>query len=363
MSKSKVLITLHKSSIDGPITYYANHLRSTGAEVYTIEHPLNDYDSLNSDYFENNKKIKSIKRHSKWGIVNLLIDCFLTLYFTIRLNIDIFIGANNFDTLMGLICRHLFRKRLKKVIYFATDFSEERFKNPVLDHIYYYIEGLVCKYSDLVISNTFRAETKRFGFGLDRNNSAVIPNGVSLKNEDFKNKKIDTRKFIYLGSVSKEHGLLDLIQKIHPFVKKLVIIGYGEYMDKVKEFCQDKEIEIEIFVKKDHLFCIDYMKKFNGIGLAPYNNHSKWTYYCSPQKVNEYIACGIPVLMSSVPEISEYISRNKLGIVYKDLNELVKLDNLLKELDIDTFYKKSAEFYNLYNSKNLHAKMDRLIGV
>ncbi len=164
-----------------------------------------------------------------------------------------------------------------------------------------------------------------------------------------------------MGSVSKEHGLYNLIESIFPFIDKLIIIGYGEDLDKVREFCKEKNIQTEFLYKKDHSFCIDYLQKFNGIGLAPYNNHSKWTYYCSPQKVIEYVACGVPVLMLSVPEISEFIVSRKLGISYSHLSELENLDTLLKNLDTSSFYKKSREFYNIYNSKVLYQKMDKLI--
>ena len=361
MNNKSILVVSHKSSIDGPIDYYVNYLISHNNTVYKLDHPLDDYGSRSSIYFFNNEQQKAVKRSKKWGMLNLMIDFFLSIRFIIKSDFDIFIGANNFDTFAGIFCKKILRKKINKIIYFASDFSEDRFTKGILNKIYYFIESTACKHSDLVISNTKRAEIKRFEFGLNKNYSLVMPNGVLLKNEQFKEKNIDIKKFIFVGSITKEHGLYPMIKKIHSSIKKLVLIGYGEDLDKILDFCKSKNIEVELHYKKNHDFCIEYMQKFNGVGLAPYNLDSKWTYYCSPLKVVEYISCGIPVLISSVPEIADYVKEKNLGIVYSTYEDLNKIDNLLSNFDTNNFQDRAVAFYKVYNVNNLYKKIDKAL--
>jgi glycosyltransferase involved in cell wall biosynthesis len=351
----RIFIISHSSEIEGPIDYYRKYLEKNSYHISSLNHPLNDYKERFTVFSNQNKTIR-IKRLNVFGIFNLFIDFFISIRFALKNHFNIFIGANNFDTFIGIFLRKIFRKKIEKIIYFGSDFSEDRFNNILLNKVYYLTESICCKYSDLVISNTKRAEKKRFSFGLKKEKSVVVPNGVLLDKEDFNKKELNKNNFIFVGSVTREHGLYSLIETIHPLIKRLILIGCGDDWDRVVNLCKEKSIEIETYYKKDHKFCIDYLKEFNGFGLAPYNLDSKWTYYCSPLKVVEYIACGLPVLMSSLPEIASYIKKNSLGIVYSEL-DYNKISNDLKLFDISGFNLKAKKFYSIYNQNNLYSKI------
>jgi len=351
----KVFIISHSSEIEGPIDYYIKYLKKNKYSVSKLEHPLDDYRSRFT-IFSSQGKIAKIKRFNYFSIVNLFIDFLLSIRFVLENKFDVFIGANNFDTFVGILSRNIFRKRIGKIIYFGSDFSENRFTGTFFNKIYYLVELICCRYSDLVISNSRRAAKKRLEFGLKKQKSIIVPNGVLLDREDFNKKELNKNNFIFVGSVTREHGLYDLIKCICPLMNKLVLIGYGADWDRVLSICKEKNIKIETHYKKDHNFCVNYMKQFKGFGLAPYNNDSKWTYYCSPLKVVEYIACGLPVLMSSLPEIADYIVENKFGIIYKEMN-YSEINNSLKTFNTNDFYLKASQFYDIYNQNNLYSKI------
>ena len=256
----------------------------------------------------------------------------------------------------------LFRsgKKIGKIIYFASDFSEGRFGNFILDGIYYKVERAALNNSDLVVSNTKRAEEKRISFGLDRKKSLVIPNGVHLKNEVFEDKEINKKNFIFVGNVTKEHGLYDLLEILYPIMDKFVLIGSGDDWDRVVDLCKEKKFNFESFYKKDHEFTIDYLQKFNGIGLAPYNMESKWTYYCSPLKVSEYISCGVPVLMSNVHEIADLVEKQNYGITYNKL-DLSEIEKKLRDFEVRDYHKKAKEFYGDYKHEVLFERLSQLL--
>ncbi len=351
-----IFILTHNSEISGPIDYYQRYLERNNYKIIRLEHPLDNYQGRFTVFYNQNNVIK-IKRSNILGILNLFIDFLISARFTSKNDFDIFIGANNFDTIVGIFFRKYLGKKIEKIVYFGSDFSEDRFKNKILNKIYYFAESVCCKYSDIIISNTCRAEEKRFGFGLEKEKSIVVPNGVLLDKEDFSKKELNKNNFIFIGSVTKEHGLYDLIKIIYPSIKRLVLIGYGDDWNRVVDICKEKNIKIETHYKKDHKFCINYLKTFNGFGLAPYNLDSKWTYYCSPLKVVEYIACGLPVLMSSSPEIANYIKENILGVVYNGELNYNKISYDLKLFDVKGFNLKAKEFYSVYNQNNLYSKI------
>jgi glycosyltransferase involved in cell wall biosynthesis len=268
---------------------------------------------------------------------------------------NIVIGANNFDTLVAIMCKKLFFKQnIKKIVYFGSDFSQKRYNNKFLDYIYLKVEVIVLKGADLIVSNTKRAEQERFNLGLLKNKSLFISNGVHLEYPIFYKKEID--KYIYIGSVTKEHGLYEFIQCMAPLIKELTIIGKGDSLNDINILCKNKNIRLNKYVNYKHEEVLSFLKKFSGFGLAPYNMKSEWTRYCSPLKVNEYIACGLPVIMSNIPEISQLIDKKKLGVVYSDLNY-----NAMKQqiIDFDTckFYIKSRQFYQLFEQDKLFKKI------
>ena len=351
----KIFVNTHSSRIEGPVDYLTHYLIKRGHEIRYISHPLDNYKDRCTELKKGEMNVKNIDRRNL-GLLNLFYDFYLSLRYLLSEDIDVFIGANNFDVLPGIFARKFFGKKIKKIIYFASDFSEGRFGNFILDSIYYKVESIALKNCDLVVSNTKRAEEKRISFGLNPRESLVIPNGVHLDAEVFEDKHLERGNFIYIGNVTREHGLYDLLETLHPIIKKFVLMGSGEDWDRVVGLCKEKKFDFESFYKKDHNFTIDYLQKFNGVGLAPYNMESKWTYYCSPLKVSEYISCGVPVLMSNVPEIAKMVEKEGYGITYDDL-KLESISKKLEDFDTREYYKKAKKFYDAFKHEVLFGSL------
>jgi glycosyltransferase involved in cell wall biosynthesis len=350
----KFFIVSHSSGMDGPIDYFEAYLQRQGHNVLKLSHPLDNYRGRVTALTKDGKLVSSSLRRDL-GPLSLITDMLITIRKILTNRFDVYVGANNFDTVGAIVCRSIFRVPIKQIIYFASDFSEERFSNSLLNQIYYFIERRALKKSDITISNTQRAHSKRVSLGLDPKKGKVIPNGVYIERVVFPAKQIDKTKFIFVGSVTKEHGLYDLVSSIAPAISRLTIIGQGDDWDRTIELCEQLHIPVELHRNKSHGYVIDYLQRFEGIGLAPYNLKSKWTYYCSPLKVNEYIATGVPVVISSVPEIAKYIAQEDLGVTYDTINS----EDILQQLDAfdaGRFSFKAQSFYEKYNYETLFAQ-------
>jgi len=355
-----IFIVNHATEKTGSANYFEDYLLRRKYDVYRLSHPLNNYKNKKTYFLKNREIIKSFNR-TDLGVLNFFSDFIISLLVLSFKKIDVFIGANNFDTFAGIVLKKL-GKKINMIIFFGSDFSEHRFKNFFLDKIYMQIEKIVVRNSDFTISNTKRAEQKRISMGLDIKKSFVIPNGIFIENPLFIAKKIDKQKFVFIGSLTEEHGLFGFVQFFYKNIKELVVIGVGDERDNILKFCSKNNIKIKILDAQKHEFVINFLKTFNGFGLAPYNLKSKWTYYCSPSKVGEYIACGVPVVISAVPEIAEYVKKNKLGIIYDsfDKQEYSNLKQSILEFETDNYNKKAEEFYSKFNRDILYKKIDFL---
>jgi glycosyltransferase involved in cell wall biosynthesis len=348
-----IILFSHSTGIVGPIDFLEDYCLKKKYTVFKLQHPLDNYDQQHTLVYRNKRIIIRKKRKDMQFPINLIIDISLTLRFALQRQTDITIGANNLDTLVAIIARSIFHKKINKIIYFASDFSEKRYGNPVLDALYLQIEKWVLRYADVTISNTKRAEKKRRQLGLHIARSIIIPNGVTLPNAKFSGKKIDKHTFIFVGNVTKEHGLIPLLENMLPIINHLVVIGQGEQWEELKGFIKSHHINAELLSVKPHTYIMKYMQQFAGIGLAPYNTKSRWTFFCSPLKVNEYIACGIPVLISNVPEISQTIMQEKLGIVYKS-SAPEDLKKGLSQFDTNNYAQKAKKFYETHSYEALY---------
>jgi len=336
------------------MNHFEDYLLRRKYNVFRLTHPLDDYTANETQFFIDKELVWSKKRKPK-RTLNYFEDFFQSVRHIISRKFDVFIGANSFDMLPALFVRLLGKSG--KIVFFGSDFSEDRFESKILNILYILVERISVKWSDVVISNTYRAERARLRLGMDKSKSVVIPNGIFLKNKIFLPKRIYKDQFIYVGSVTREHGLFEMVQALSPLMNKLVIIGQGLEWEAVIELCKSKGVDCEAHFRKDHDFVMEYLRNFQGFGLAPYNVSQKWTYYCSPTKIGEYVASGVPVIVSNVPELSSVVKDRNLGIVYDqiDYNYLKnEIDNFLT----DNYFSKAEEFYKDFERDRLYGKLD-----
>jgi glycosyltransferase involved in cell wall biosynthesis len=341
--------------MSGPPDYFERYLLRRGWETVRLDHPLDSYEGRASVLTHDGKPMREWKR-SGGGVLSLMWDFLATVRAALRTRSNVAVGANNFDTYGILTARRLRLRRTPRVIYFAADYSEDRFANRLMNWIYLRIERSVLRRSDVVVSNTRRAERKRLELGLDVKRSVVIPNGVLLEHPTFKPKRVRKDNFVFVGSVTREHGLYELLEAMRPLIGHLAIIGHGEDWDRVLGLCERQGIALEAHQNRPHEWVLEFLAGFEGFGLAPYNRESKWTYYCSPLKINEYVASGLPVITSSVPEIAETITAEKLGIVY-DVLDGGEVRRSLDAFDPTDFHQRAESFYDRYNSDTLYGRV------
>lgn len=188
------------------------------------------------------------------------------------------------------------------------------------------IEGKYIKYADKVITvNEFIAEEMAGRYGIKTPevilNATNIPAGFKqgFKYERIREKAgIAPDKFIvlYQGWFWHTRGLDRLVSSAAFLDDGIVIalMGFGEYGKELEKIANGKGFEKKVFfldaVSQAEL--LEYTASAD-LGIIPYQVIDINTKFCSPNKLFEFIAAGIPILANDLPFLRKIIGGYQLG--------------------------------------------------
>jgi len=144
------------------------------------------------------------------------------------------------------------------------------------------------------------------------NRSTILRDNIEIPDED--------KIILYIGAITFGRGLEELVHSIKYLNScSLVLMGYGDadYTAGLK-----KLIKYEGLVSKIHFFGPvphDEVTKYAAsadLGVVPIKDVCLSYYYCSPNKVFECMAAGLPVVGSDFPELKRIIEGNRLGVTF-----------------------------------------------
>ena len=359
----KILVVAHVTNTPGPVQFVGEYFEKKGYEVHKIYHPLDN--NPISAYIVNDKS-KDLVHKRFCGIKRLFFDFYYTYKILKKIRKEKFeyvIGMNCFDMLSIILFKQLINARKK--IFFNVDFSRNRFANKVLNKIYVLIDKSVASKSDVLCCNTQRTIQERVREGVPAEKIIYTPNGVFWdKFNIYIKEKTDINKaIIFVGSLSKEHGLQEVIPLLKKIQIKFYIIGSGDYEDELKKMAMLHDLldeRIFFLGHMKHEEVIEYLSNFNGFGIAPYSLYSDWVYYCDPVKVKEYLALRLPVIISSVPEISETISQKEIGFRYSNITDLTHILKKLSTYSNEEYLQNIANINNFSDSIDLNTIYSKL---
>ena len=173
----------------------------------------------------------------------------------------------------------------------------------------------------------------------------ALPYKAKVEKKDLFRKKfsLSSKKRIVLfqGGFSKFRNLDNLVLA-GKFLEEdivLVFMGFGEYEKELKKLAikkgiLNKKVYFHKAVLQDRL--LEYTASAD-LGIIPYKGIDLNSYYCTPNKLFEYVQAGIPILANDLPELKYFVNTYKLGLVKplntpKDIaeaiNKFFRLDDL-----------------------------------
>jgi glycosyltransferase involved in cell wall biosynthesis len=341
----------HVTEIYGPVQALEDYLKKNSKVFVMISHPL-PCSSLSYSIckIRVNGRLYRIIRYripKSPEIISYIYNFFLTFYILLKIKrrIDIYIGVDNVNAFVGILFKIL--GFVNKVIFYVIDYTPVRFNNVFLNMLYHSLNIICVRNADYVWSVSRRIANIWRTIGIEDRKNIIVPIGVDIdKFESTSSVKVRKNVLVYAGHLTKSKGVQLVIEAMEELIKiipdiKLEIIGTGPFEEELKKMVEGKKLEkYVIFLgRMDHDKLMKHLPTC-GIALATYEpeKHSI-TYYADPTKPKEYLACGLPVIITRVPWIAKEIEKAPMGIVINyDKRELIEA--IIKLLSDDDFYEK-----------------------
>lgn len=200
-----------------------------------------------------------------------------------------------------------------------------KYKNKPINTIYYFFDELTVKSADLVLAVSPRILAVRKKQGIPDDKLICLPNSPAISLvEKYRKKFANPENLIMVGGLLENVDYscllfaIDKLRKHFPKIK-LTIIGKGQGEVKMKTLMIDKlnlNTNISILKPMNHQKIFHIIAK-NGLGMALYTNIDPYRYFSDSMKARDYMALGLPVVISGDLWTAEEIKKEKAGIVIK----------------------------------------------
>jgi len=229
-----------------------------------------------------------------------------------------------------------------------------------------YFEKAFLKNADVIVSLTHAAKDEIKSFSYLKNNEidvSYIPTCVDLRRFRQKQtsdleiiKKIKGRFIlVYSGSISTwymPNEMIDFFSVVKKYISEAYLLVLTKEKELFSKIARNKGLKDSSFsvLSLSYESVPDYLS-LGQVGLAFYKSgYSRKG--CSPTKVGEYLACGLPVIINTgIGDSDGILEPGRVGIIIKDFSnreyERVQqqLRQLIKDSDIKARCRKVAEKY------------------
>ena len=215
------------------------------------------------------------------------------------------------------------------------------------------VEAGFIKYPDLVITvNESIAEEMAKRYHITK--PKVILNALDAPKSFDINKKYnyfreklpikENQKIVLFQGGYSPNRNLELLVKSAKFIKNsdvvIVMMGFGDYEKKLKQIAKDDKIlnkKVFFFPAVSQAVLLEYSASAD-VGIIPYPHVDLNSYYCTPNKLFEFIQAGLPIIANDSPELNKFIKENDIGFTKKIENEKDIADM------IDTYFKQNNNY-------------------
>ena len=193
---------------------------------------------------------------------------------------------------------------------------------------------------DYIITPSEFYRTKFIEDGINPNKIQAIHNSIEMNDYNVETK--DDGYALYFGRLSKEKGILNLINAFAKCNKgNLYIAGEGPEKENIEKIIKENSLEDRVkllgFLDKEQMTDVTRKCKFVVVPSIWYEN--------CPYSVLETLAIGKPIIGSNMGGIPELVIDNENGFIYNTVDELTEKMNVLFENEdlVKQFSKKSKE--------------------
>lgn len=323
-------------------------LQRRGIEYVFIRHPLHGGLPTLAERF-NKKKAK----RGFYGLKNLpfilriIQEQFISFYFIFKTKktINLFIGIDSLNAFSGILAQKL--GKVKKTVFYTADYAHQRFKNPIINWVYHWFDRFAIKNVNQVWNVSTRITKQREKQRVPKEKNFFVPNAPNFRRtKRLSYSKINKHDLVIVSSSTQALDFPLIIKVVKNLSQRyqdlrMLIIGSDSQEEKLKRLVLKQRLSDKILFlgRKPHPQVLEILSQ-SAVGLAPYTRNRPWTEFGDSMKVREYLACGLPVIMTNVPSTADDVEKAEVGYIIR-----------LKEREFEKAINK------LFSDENLYLKM------
>lgn len=354
-SLNRIAVITHFYS-PGPAHELVDYLVPRVDEVVFVGRPLpakRDQPSFYRSYRDGKLEIeKSGAVRSLPDLVRYITDFFAIFWFLITTPpFDLVVSLDPLNTTAVRFAQVF--GRVRSFVYYTIDYIPNRFSNQWLNRFYHWLDRLSVTRSNWTWNLSPRmtkARAKRWQTHRFDSKQLIMPMGTHPLKVDLGKKALKT--VIFMGHLRAGQGVGTLIDAVAIAIRKIpklqvMIVGGGELLDTLKQRAAKRKLSSQVtftgFVA-DNATMRDYLMQAT-VAIAPYQaTPDNYTYFSDPGKPKEYLAAGLPVLISDVPQIAEVIANAHAGMIVQDTPASIAtgIVTVLKDPKVLRAYQESA---------------------
>jgi len=342
-------VFINNKDVYGPPHAVSLYLNKKKINHIFIKHRLEGDGFSRVEYYEKGKLKKVIERGYPKRLklyFQYLFEILLSLKITWQdaKNCGLFIGVDPLNAVAGTILGIL--GKTENTVYFSADFALKRFEDPILNSIYLWLDKNAMFSSSYTWSVSTRIVEYRRTNGLDKKKNLLLPNAPffdDVKRLDYKT--INRHDLVIVSAINKGINFNLLVDSVFELRKKvrnirLIIIGSGPEESNVKKYVRKMDLQKNILFlgTLSHEKMFEVLRK-SALGIALYSDSdpSHFRFFSDSMKARDYMASGLPVIISGNSAIGYEIEKEKAGILVKlKKKDIVKV--LLNILTSENIY-------------------------
>ncbi|KKQ91822.1 MAG: Glycosyltransferase [Candidatus Woesebacteria bacterium GW2011_GWB1_39_10] len=322
---------------------------------YTDSGPVYGPVNVIKDYLENKKRKYLLIGYPLVSKLPLIIKSFFetinTIFKSISYKPDIFIGIDPLNAFAGIVLKKL--DLVNKTIFYCVDYTPTRFENKFLNICYLKIDEFCAKNSDEVWNVSTRIIEVRKKQGVANEKIKFIPNSPSFdKCPRLPINKIDRNKIVMVMGLTHS-PIFDLVLKSFKKVSKelpnlnLSLIGTGVYQGKLAAKVSKMRLSknVKLLGQLSNKDLLEEVSKSSlALAIYTFSKNYSWVYYGDSKKAREYLACGVPIVITDVVGTSEDVRKYDAGLVIKlSVEELTQaIEKIIRDNKLWLKYRENA---------------------
>lgn len=319
-----VIVTHHATT--GPSDALEDYLRLRCRRLVVIEHGFGSATAAGTTVRVWEREYLAHRFRVPWtarlpGPVTWMKDAILSLVFVTTLSrrrrFDRYIGIDSLNATAGLLLRKL--GRVQNVVFWTIDYAPDRFGSAPLNALYLALDRRCVARCDETWNLSPRMEAGRRQRGVE-GPQRVVPMGAYPRDEVG---PLAPHRIVHMGSLLSKQGVqvgiqaLNIVRSSVPDAT-LLIIGDGPYRLQLEALAERLGV-------RDHVEFVGYVADHreverlvaeSGVALATYDPASAdFTYYADPGKIKNYLAGGVPVVVTDVPWSARWLADEGAGTI------------------------------------------------